>query len=99
VKYSREEKIKRIRRRESAYRDKKESKKLSSLGMTTAILLCSVVGLVVEMSDRPSRIIIAGNGYGAMLVNSGAGGYILAGVIAFMAGVIITVLCVRHRRH
>jgi hypothetical protein len=36
--------------------------------------------------------------YGTMLMFDGAGSYVVAGVIAFMAGVLVAVLCLRHRK-
>jgi len=35
--------------------------------------------------------------YGSALLYSGAGGYVLVGVMAFAAGVVVTVLCIRNQ--
>lgn len=99
MKYSRKEAIEEVRRRENLLHEKDDRKKLSVLSISAAVLLCSMVGIVYGIGGEPSSIVLAGDSYGAMLVNADVGGYILAGVIAFMAGVIITVMCVRHKRH
>ena len=99
MKYSREEAIKEIRSRKNALQEKDDRRKLSVLSVLSAVLLCSTVVILSGISGDPSSVVLAGSGFGAMLVNADVGGYILAGVIAFMAGVIITVMCVRHKRH
>ena len=40
----------------------------------------------------------AWDGFGAMLLQEDAGGYVLVGVVSFAAAVVITALCIRLRR-
>ena len=36
--------------------------------------------------------------YGAFLLSQSAGGYVLAGVIAFLLGAVVTLLCIRSQK-
>ena len=94
---SSEELLAGIRRREATLRIRRQRQgigELSALSMllTVALALC----FTTVRGAAPTST--AQTGYGSILLGEGAGGYVLAGVLAFMAGVIITVLCIRWRR-
>lgn len=55
------------------------------------------IGILVEdLQIRGSSYV--NGGYGTLLLKDGADGYIMIGVVAFTAGVILTVLCIRFRK-
>lgn len=70
--------------------------KHSIYGLSTICVLLSVllVGMTGWFSGVEQMIYIGM--YGSMLLHENAGGYVLVGVIAFTAAVIITVLCIRY---
>ena len=58
-----------------------------------AIALAAMIGKLGGLTHRPAT-----EGYaGASMLSEDAGGYVLAAVLAFMLGVIVTVLCIRYR--
>lgn len=73
--------------------------------LTAALyFLCAVLaaGLYLSLARGPGSGLAPGRGlvpglYGATLLSEEAGGYVLMGVLAFAAGVALTVLCIRHR--
>ena len=68
-------------------RRRRREKAVLSLGIGgCACALASTEGFSLKETD-----------FGAFLLPSAAGGYILAGVLAFAAGVVITLLCIRSR--
>lgn len=80
-----------IGRRTRWRRRQQENRLLFSLGLQSLLLLCGV-GLLLKSGQRPGVAAVA-NGYGAVLLHNGAQPYVLVGVAAFLAGVMLTVLC------
>lgn len=62
-----------------------------SLGLFTGI------GILLSGVRSPG-IAVVPDGNGSLLLRSGAEGYIVVGIIAFMAGVFLTVGCIRFHR-
>jgi hypothetical protein len=61
-------------------------------------MLCvSLAGMFARMTDGGGTGHVPGM-YGSALLYSSAGGYVLAGVLAFTAGVAVTVICIRSRK-
>ncbi len=60
------------------------------------ILLTTALAGMVLSSEGMSGSAVAGL-YGSILLHNDVGGYILVGVVAFAAAVVITVLCIRYR--
>ena len=59
-----------------------------------AVALMALIGRLGGLAHWP-----APGGYaGASMLSDSAGGYVLAAVLAFMLGVIVTVACIRKRR-
>ncbi len=59
-----------------------------------AIALAALIGKLGGLTHRP-----AAEGYaGASMLSEDAGGYVLAAVLAFMLGVVVTMACIRARR-
>jgi len=75
-------------------RDRVQSGLLS--GGTLAMLAVLLTGAASITS--PHGLALGETAYGAFLLPGEAGGYILAGVCAFVLGVLVTLLCLRLRR-
>ena len=80
----------RLRRRTIAKRS------IAALSSSCAVLLMCLVGLVTSLANPVSGDVVGL--YGASLLFSDAGGYVLVGVTCFIAAVAITLGCVYYRR-
>lgn len=60
-------------------------------------LLASLVVLIAMLPDGTSSS-STGSVYGAFLLSPEAGGYVLAAVIAFALGIVVTLLCLRYKK-
>ncbi|MEG1780445.1 MAG: hypothetical protein RR225_05800 [Clostridium sp.] len=83
--------LRRVKKRRRA----QENHMLTGLSCACVVLLgslLSTIGSVVGVMPQSGAVIGA---YGTVLLHSGAGAYVLVGLLAFVAGVIITALCVR----
>ena len=76
-------------------RRKREQRKTQGLFVVCMALLGSLLGTLNAVRS-PEPPALEGL-YGAMLLHENAGGYVLVGVTAFTAAVVITVLCIRYR--
>lgn len=81
---------KRIHQRQRTH----EKRSIYSLSTICILLSVLLVGMTGWFSGFEPMVHIAM--YGSMLLHEDAGGYVLVGVIAFTAAVIITVLCIRY---
>ena len=83
--------------RRAAVRKKRRSRRITgSLSAAAVLLLGAVVTADLGLASY-NRPMLEDSVYGAFLLPSEAGGYILAGVAAFAVGVLLTLLCVRYR--
>lgn len=66
---------------------------------TALYFLCAVLtaGLYLSLAGGHEHGLVPGL-YGATLLSEEAGGYVLVGVLAFAAGVVLTLLCIRQRK-
>ena len=70
--------------------------RLRALGSLSGVLLvCLVVAL--QQLQCLQHVILTGQSTGSSLLDESAGGYVLAAVIAFLAGVIITAVIYKKR--
>ena len=60
----------------------------------TGLTIC--MGILLQMA-HVSGIPTVNDGYGSVLLRNGADVYVIIGMIAFVAGVIFTVICIRFR--
>lgn len=81
---------KRIHQRQRA-QQKCSIYRLSTLCVLLSVLLVGMTGWFSGVEQM-----IHMGMYGSMLLHENAGGYVLVGVIAFAAAVIITVVCIRY---
>ena len=90
------ERVEALHRRMDALRQRREHRKTAMLGAGSTALFALLVGIVFGGGASPGGT--AGMYTGAAMLFENAGGYVLAAVLAFMAGVVITVLCIRHKK-
>ena len=85
-----------VRSRSRLIRRRREKRILRNLAAGSATLCAALVAVV---GTRIHRLDAGGNTslFGAFVLPDSAGGYVLAGVIAFFAGVVFTLLCIRWR--
>ena len=81
------------RSRTRQYRARCEARQLSILTACSLLLLAGI-GLLLNHAQSSGVATVAG-AYGAVLLQDGAGAYVVIGIAAFAAGVAVTVLCVR----
>ena len=85
--------IQKIHRRTRQYRTRYEVRQLCLL-TACGMLLMAGMGLLMRGAQLPGVAAVA-DGYSAVLLQDGAGAYIVIGLFAFALGVAATVLCVR----
>lgn len=91
------ERIKKVKLRVRKLQRKSKTRLISAFSALSIILSLSLVGVIGVITGGSSGNVTGL--YGTMLLYEDAGGYALVGIIAFAAGVIITVLCLRYRRN
>ena len=75
-------------------RQRREAISLSAACMLLCAVLTQAAGMVVGPGQTAAQGV-----FGAMLLREDAGGYVLVGVAAFTAAVVLTVVCMRlHER-
>ena len=88
-----ETRVREIRCRTRQYRKRQETRLLSCLTVCSLFLLAGI-GVLFRHVQAPGIVSVA-EGYGAVLLRSGAGAYVIVGIVAFVIGVSVTVLCIR----
>jgi hypothetical protein len=89
-----QERVAALHLRMAALRQRRERRKTGALGAGCAWLAVCLLALIFGGSHPGGT---AGAYTGATMLFEDAGGYVLAAVLAFMLGVIVTVLCIRYR--
>ena len=82
-----------IRCRAQRYRRRYEARLLSCLTVCSLFLLAGI-GVLFGRVQGPGVVSVA-KGCGAVLLQSGAGAYVVIGIAAFAIGVTVTVICTR----
>ena len=88
-----ETRVREIRSRTRQYRRQRENRVLSFLAAFSLFLLAGI-GVLFRHVQAPGIVSVA-EGYGAVLLRSGAGAYVIVGIAAFAVGVTVTVFCIR----
>ncbi|MBQ6453095.1 MAG: hypothetical protein IJJ14_01920 [Coriobacteriales bacterium] len=88
--------IRLVESRVHAQRRAAVNRSISVLSSACAALVVGIVGLIASFSHASSGDVI--ELYGSSLLFSDAGGYVLVGVISFVAAVAITLGCISYRR-
>ena len=92
-----EERISKLHKRAEQLQRQKDRRQIAGLGSMSAffaVLLTAILFQEVGLSQGVSE----GQFTGSSLLSDVAGGYVLAAVLAFFAGVIITAVIFRYRR-
>ena len=93
---SAEERLVRMHERAAAIKKKEDKSRLRILGSLSAgLMICLAV--VTQQLQSMHHEIYTGQAAGTSLLDDSVGGYVLAAVIAFIAGVVITALIYRYR--
>lgn len=84
-----------IHRRMNVLRNRYDRRILGSMTVLIAgLTVC--MGILLQMA-HVFGIPTVNDGYGSVLLRNGADVYVIIGIIAFVAGVIFTVICIRFR--
>ena len=89
------ERVRLARRRAAVLERRLERYGIGALGAASCALFAALMSALGAVTGLDSATAI-GTG-GAMLLYENAGGYVLGGVAAFAAAVVITVACIRYR--
>ena len=88
-----ETRVREIRSRTRQYRRQRENRVLSFLAAFSLFLLAGI-GVLFRSVQTPGIAAVA-YGYGGVLLRDGAVTYVVTGLLAFVVGVTVTVLCIR----
>ncbi len=91
-----EHRAREIRRRTRQYRQRYERRALSALMVCCLFLLAGIETLINGV--QTPGVSSVEEGYGSVLLRNGASAYVLVGIAAFAAGVMLTVICIRYNR-
>ena len=91
-----ETRLREIRRRTRQYRKECETRLLTCLMMCNLFLFAGI-GVLFRSVQKPGTVSVA-DAYGTVLLRDGAGGYVVIGIVAFVAGVALTVACIRLKK-
>ena len=93
---SAEERLTRMHERAEAIKRQEDKTRLRILGSFSAgLMVCFVIAM--QQLQSMHHGILPGQNTGSSLLDDSAGGYVLAAVIAFIAGVVITAVIIRYR--
>ncbi len=93
--YDTETRVAMVARRVNVLHRKWENRLSGVLSMLCLLLTGGIIAVIGTLGGRGQGS-VAGL-YGTTMLFEDAGGYVLVGVIAFIAAVAITVLCIRYR--
>ena len=92
-----EKRISELHKRAGRLQRKKDRRQIAGLGSVSAFFAVLLAATLVQ-TDGLSQSASEGQFTGSSLLSEATGGYILAAVLAFFAGVIITAAIFRYRR-
>ena len=95
MKYTKEDALKEIRRRAGIIRQKRERRTTKILTTTACLTLVALFAVISVFSG--SKVYATPSVYGAFILSTETGGFILAAVLGFVLGVVITLL-VKHSK-
>ena len=84
-----EEQLKRMHQRAAEIKREEDKSRLRALGSLSGGLMVCLI-LVLQQLQSLHHGMLTGQGTGSSLLDDNAGGYVLAGVIAFITGVVVT---------
>ena len=96
MQYTVDEALRETLRRSDVLKKRRRRMQTGALSAGVVVLLGAVLTVGAGLTAGQASV-IGRSAYGAFLLPSEAGGYILAGVAAFVVGVLVTLLCIRFR--
>ena len=96
MRYDPDEALRLTLERASRLRDRRRKRQKTALSLGAGGCACALLGCGYALAAK-GGVSLTEADFGAFLLPSKAGSYILAGVLAFAAGVVITLLCIRYR--
>ena len=97
MRYSTEEQLQRIKLR-TRQRRSRQSRQTTALLSGAAVCLTAASAAALSVFSGSEASYVAGSAYGAFLLSSRSGSYVLCGMIAFVCGSAFTILCIRRKR-
>lgn len=94
--YDTAERVRQVQLRAGELHRKRENRFLSGLTFLCTMLAFTLIETISVITDSRAGDTVSGL-YGTMLLYDDAGSYVLTAVLAFTIGVVITVLCIRHK--
>ena len=85
-----------VKQRTLERRRRREKRRIYRLSALCVALLVCLAG-TLEAASKETGALVPSGAFGSMLLYEDAGGYVLVGVIAFSAAVVITVLCMKYK--
>ena len=96
MRYGTEEALQKTLERARALRERRFWRQQRALAVGAGSCFCALLGLGYGLAARYGMTLEEAD-YGSFLLSSRAGGYVLVGVLAFIAGVVVTLLCLRYQ--
>ena len=91
-----EERMQKIRRKCRQYRRRYENRQLGELMCSCIILIGCIFSMLGRVETAGLSTVVGG--YSSVVLHSGGSVYVFIGIVAFVAGVTITVLCIKFRK-
>lgn len=95
MKYTTEEALTEIKRRSKIIRQRYEMRMSTIFSVITACLATGLVAVIGKFGTG-SGVSVTPSSYGAFLLPAEDGGYVLTAIVAFLAGVFITLILRNH---
>ncbi|MCR5684957.1 MAG: hypothetical protein K6G81_05975 [Lachnospiraceae bacterium] len=99
MKYTNEETVNEVLKRSSKVRKEREKRAERVLAGAGTALLAALIAVIAFLPRAGEGAQAVGTVYGSFLLGREAGGYVLAAVIAFVLGIVVTLLLIKRRNH
>lgn len=91
------ERLKAVHEKAEGIRHQMQKRAIAVLSVVSFCVLAGIVSILNRFGGLHESL-QNGGFTGSSLLDSGAGGYVLVGVVSFAIAVVVTVLCIRYRR-
>lgn len=92
--YSDEEALREVLKRSHEVKEKRRKRTNRYLAVTSLCLITLIIITVAVLPVSTMDINYSGTVYGSFLLSREAGGYVLVGLISFVLGIVVTLLCI-----
>ena len=92
-----DERIEKLHTRARELRRKRERRRITGLGSLSAVLTVLLVVCLARVNEHAVSL-MSEQMTGSSLLGESTGGYVLAGIVAFFLGVIVTSVIIQHRK-